>query len=103
MTVAMFAGMFAFGLILGVITGVAGSSLESVRVSQPDLFMLGTGSAMSVTMIGWMRHRRHSWRQGWEMTAAMFVPVLGVLAFYWAGAITADPGGPRSRRPFRPG
>jgi hypothetical protein len=25
------------------------------------------------------------------MTAAMFVPVLGVLACYWAGAITADP------------
>jgi hypothetical protein len=25
------------------------------------------------------------------MTAAMLVPVLGVLACYWAGAITADP------------
>jgi len=91
MTMAMFAGMFAFGLILGVITGVAGSSLESVRVSQPELFMLGVGSAMRVTMIAWMRHRRHSRRQGCEMTAAMFVPVLGVLACYWAGAITAGP------------
>jgi len=28
------------------------------------------------------------------MTAAMFVPVLGVLACYWTGAITADPGCP---------
>jgi hypothetical protein len=91
MAMAMFVGMFAFGLALGLIAGVAGSSLESVRVSQPELFMLGMGSAMSVTMIAWMRHRRHSWRQGWEMTAAMFVPVLGVLACYWAGAITADP------------
>lgn len=91
MTLAMFVGMFAFGLALGVIAGVAGSSLESVRVSQPELFMLGMGSAMSLTMVAWMRHRRHSWRQGWEMTAAMFVPVLGVLACYWAGAITADP------------
>src|SRR5690348_9657612 len=91
MTLAMFVGMFGFGLALGVAAGVAGSSLETVRVSQPELFMLGMGSAMSVTMIAWMRHGRHSWRQGWEMTAAMFVPVLAVLGCYWAGAITADP------------
>ena len=91
MTLAMFVGMFAFGFSLGVLAGVADSSLESVRVSEPELFMLGMGSAMSVTMIAWMRHRGHSWRRGWEMTAAMFVPVLGVLACYWAGAITADP------------
>jgi hypothetical protein len=91
MTLAMLVGMFAFGLALGVIAGVAGSSLATVRVSQPELFMLGMGSAMSVTMVSWMRHRRHSWQQGWEMTGAMFVPVLGVLACYWAGAIAADP------------
>jgi hypothetical protein len=91
MTLAMFVGMFGFGLALGVAAGLAGSSLESVRVSQPELFMLGMGSAMSVTMVAWMRHRRHSWRQGWEMTAAMFVPVVAVLGCYWAGAITADP------------
>ena len=91
MTLAMFVGMFAFGLTLGVIAGADGSSLESVRLSQPELFMLGMATAMSVTMVAWMRHRRHGWRQGWEMTAAMFVPVLGVLACYWAGAITADP------------
>jgi len=47
------------------------------------------GSAMSATMVGWMRRRRHSWRHCSEMTAAMCVPVLGVLTCYWAGAITA--------------
>jgi hypothetical protein len=51
MTVAMFVGMFTFGLVLGVIAGVAGSSLESIRVSQPELFMVGMGSVMSVTMV----------------------------------------------------
>jgi hypothetical protein len=91
MTLAMFVGMFAFGLSLGVIAGVAGSSFESLRVSQPELFMFGMGSAMSVTMVAWMRRRRHTWQEGWEMTAAMFVPVLAVLACYWAGAIAADP------------
>jgi hypothetical protein len=91
MTAAMFVGMLAFGLVLGVIAGAAGSSLESVRLSQPELFMLGMVSAMTVTMVAWMRHRRHSWRQGWEMTWAMVVPVLGVLGCYWTGVIASDP------------
>lgn len=90
MTVSMFVGMFAFGLTLGLIAGVADTS-QSLRVSQPELFMLGMCSAMSATMVAWMRHRGHTWRQCGEMTAAMLVPVLGVLACYWAGAITADP------------
>jgi hypothetical protein len=90
MTLAMFVGMFAFGLALGVIAAAAGSSLESVRTSQPELFMLGMGTSMSVTMVAWMHRRRHTWRESGEMTASMFVPVLAVLACYWAGAVTAD-------------
>ncbi|MGH3016975.1 MAG: hypothetical protein ACRDLU_01205 [Gaiellaceae bacterium] len=66
--------MFAFGLALGVIAGIAGSDLESVRVSQPELFMLGMGSAMSVTMVAWMRHRRHKRQQAWEMTVQCSSP-----------------------------
>jgi hypothetical protein len=91
MTLAMFIGMFAFGLALGVIAGLAGSSLDSVRLSQPELFMLGMTSAMSATMIAWMRRRGHTWSASREMTAAMVVPVLGVLACYWAGAVGAEP------------
>jgi hypothetical protein len=91
MTLAMFLGMFGFGFSLGLVASAAGTSLESLRVSQPELFMLGMGSVMSATMIAWMRHSRHSWLECAEMTAAMFVPVLGVLGCYWAGAITADP------------
>jgi hypothetical protein len=91
MTLAMFAGMFAFGFTLGLIAAAAGSSLESIRSSQPELFMLGMGTSMSVTMVGWMRRGGHSWRESGEMTAAMFVPVLAVLACYRAGAVAADP------------
>jgi len=91
MVLAMFVGMIGFGFAAGVLAGVAGSSLEAVRVSQPELFMLGMGSAMSVTMVAWMRHRDHGWHDCWEMTAAMFVPAVGVLACYRAGAIPADP------------
>ena len=91
MTLAMFVGMFAFGLMLGVIAGAAGSSFESIRLSQPELFMVGMVTAMSVTMVAWMRRRGHTWREGWEMTAAMVVSVFGVLSCYWVGAIPADP------------
>jgi flagellar biosynthetic protein FliP len=90
MTLAMFVGMLAFGLALGLIAGAAGSSLESIRTSQPELFMLGMVSAMSATMVGWMRRCCHTWRESAEMTAAMIVPVVGVLACYRVGSITAD-------------
>ena len=90
MVLAMFVGMFAYGFVVGFIAGGAGSSLESARTTQPELFMLGMGSAMSVTMIAWMRHRHHTWRPCLEMMAAMLVPVLGVLVCYWANAVTAD-------------
>jgi hypothetical protein len=82
MTLAMFGGMAAFGLALALVTSVAGSSLQAVRVSQPELFMLGMGSAMSITMIARMRHRGLTRRAALEMTAAMVVPVVGVLACY---------------------
>jgi len=91
MTLAMFVGMFAFGLMLGVIASAAGSSFESIRLSQPELFMVGMVTAMSMTMVAWMRHRGHTWREDWEMTAAMVVPVVVVLTCYWVGAIPADP------------
>jgi cyanate permease len=55
MTVAMYVGMFAFGAVLGGIAGLAGTSLESIRVTYAALFMLGTGSAMSLAMVAWMR------------------------------------------------
>jgi hypothetical protein len=42
MTLAMFVGMFGFAVALGMIASRAGSSLESIRVSQPALFMRTT-------------------------------------------------------------
>jgi flagellar biosynthetic protein FliP len=84
MTLAMFAGMFAFGMALGV------AGADSLRTDQPELFMLGMGCAMSITMVAWMRRRRSTWRQCCEMTAAMFVPVLAVFALYWAGTVTVE-------------
>jgi hypothetical protein len=90
MTVAMMVGMFLFGALVGVIAGATGSSLESIRVGQPELFVLGMASSMSVSMVAWMRRRGHDWRCCGEMTAAMFVPALVLIVCYRAGGVSAD-------------
>jgi hypothetical protein len=90
MTLAMMVGMIAFGALVGGISGAGGSSLETVRVDQPELFVLGMASSMSVTMVTWMRHRRHTWRSSGEMTAAMFVPALALIVCYWLNGVSAS-------------
>ena len=90
MTVAMLLGMAGYAIILGVILGLAGSSLEHARLGQPELFALGMAFSMSVPMVGWMRRRGHGWRAGGEMTAAMFAPAGVVIVCYWLHAVQAD-------------
>jgi hypothetical protein len=90
MTLAMMVGMLAFGALVGVISGAAGSSLENVRVGQPELFVLGMAFSMSVTMVAWMRHRGHTWRSSEEMTAAMFVPAFALIVCHWLNAVSAS-------------
>jgi flagellar biosynthetic protein FliP len=90
MTVAMLLGMAAYALVLGLAPGVGGSDLESARLGQPELFALGMAASMSVPMVAWMRRRNHGWRASGEMTAAMFVPAIGLIACYWLHAVAAD-------------
>ena len=44
---------------------------------------------MTVPMVLWMRHRRHSWERSGEMAAVMALPVLPLLLLYWLGVIPA--------------
>ena len=90
MTVAMLLGMFAYGLLLGVVLGAAGSTVEDARLGQPELFALGMATSMSVPMVAWMRHRGHDWRNGIEMSAAMFAPALVLIACYRLHAVEAS-------------
>jgi hypothetical protein len=89
MTLAMMLGMFVYGALVGTISGFAGSSFETIRVDQPELFALGMAFSMSVPMVAWMRHRGHTWQSGVEMTAAMFVPALVLIVSYWLNGISA--------------
>jgi hypothetical protein len=90
MTVAMMLGMVAYAVVMGVLLAAVGSSFEEARVGRPVLFVLGMVFSMTVSMVAWMRHRGHGWRSSAEMSAAMFVPVLALVACYWLRAVPAD-------------
>jgi hypothetical protein len=68
MVVAMMLGMGVFGLALAVVGEPPGYANLLVRYGV-------MGAFMAVPMVGWMRYRGHSWRDGGEMTAAMLAPV----------------------------
>ena len=87
MTVAMMLGMFALGLV----AGASGVDPIEFRLDYPELALLAMASAMSVPMVAWMRRRGHSWRMGAEMSGAMFVPALAIIACYWLGGVSAEP------------
>lgn len=90
MTVAMMLGMFAYGALVGTLSAASGSSFETIRVGQPELFVLGMALSMTVPMVVWMRHRGHDWRNSAEMSAAMFVPGLALIVCYWLNGISAS-------------
>ena len=73
MVVAMMVGMGVFGLAIGILGEPPGYANLLVEYGL-------MGVAMSVTMVAWMRHRGHSWRDGGEMTAAMLVPTFALAA-----------------------
>jgi hypothetical protein len=72
MVLAMMVGMGVFGLALVMLDEPPGYANLLARYSL-------MGAFMAVPMVAWMRHRRHSWRDGGEMTAAMLVPMLAMV------------------------
>jgi hypothetical protein len=81
--VAMFLGLGVLLLPLGAALRLAGMSLHDT-----DALMI---SAMAVTMtapmVAWMRYRGHGWAACSDMTTAMAIPTLGVLALLWSGLV----------------
>ena len=69
MVLAMMLGMGVFGLALAVMGEPPGYANLLVRYGL-------MGAFMAAPMVGWMRFRGHSWRDGGEMTAAMLVPMV---------------------------
>lgn len=80
MVVAMMLGMGVFGLALALAGELPGYANLLVRYGV-------MGAFMAAPMVGWMRYRGHSWRDGGEMTAAMLVPMLVPVALVQLGVV----------------
>src|SRR4051812_36710216 len=78
MVIAMLAGMVVLGAPAGLVVDYG----ETVPM------LAAMAVTMTVPMAGWMRFRGHGWAPTAEMSAAMIVPSLGVIALVAADLVT---------------
>jgi hypothetical protein len=83
MVVAMFLGMGVLLPPLGAALRAAGTSLHASDV----LMISAMALTMTAPMVAWMRYRGHDWPVCADMTAAMVIPTLSVLALLWSGLV----------------
>jgi|SRR5213080_3903851 len=76
MAVAMMAGMMVSAAIF--LSAVGMTAAEAMR-EHAVLFVLLQAFGMTVAMVAWMRHRRHTWRSSSEMAAAMLIPAVPLI------------------------
>jgi hypothetical protein len=76
MGLAMMAGMMVSAAIF--LTAVGMTAEEAMR-EHAVLFVVLQALGMTVAMVAWMRHRRHTWRSSSEMAAAMVVPAVPLI------------------------
>jgi hypothetical protein len=88
MVIAMFAGM---GVLLPPL-GMATRALFGVGLhANATLMISAMALTMTVPMVAWMRFRGHGWAPCADMSAAMVLPTLAVLALLWTDLL-ADVG-----------
>ena len=90
MFLAMMVGMMALGALDSVILSAAGSSVQHVRNSAPEVFALVMALNMTIGMTVWMRYRGHSWAMCAEMGGAMFVPAVLAIVLFWCAVIHGE-------------
>lgn len=76
MGLAMLVGMMVSAAIF--LTAVGMTAEEGMR-EHAVLFVVLQALGMTVAMVAWMRHRRHSWRSSSEMSMAMVVPAVPLI------------------------
>ncbi|KFU77271.1 flagellar biosynthetic protein FliP [Amycolatopsis lurida] len=82
MLVAMVAGMIVLEPVWSFLwPGLPGNVTANALVMATN---------MSLGMALWMRIRRHGWASIAEMSAAMYVPYLLFLPFFWTGLISGS-------------
>ncbi|MBE1574680.1 hypothetical protein ACFORH_37840 [Amycolatopsis roodepoortensis] len=82
MLIAMVAGMIVLEPVWSFLwPGLPGNVTANALVMATN---------MSIGMALWMRIRRHGWVSIAEMSAAMYVPYLLFLPFFWTGLISGS-------------
>ena len=76
MGAAMMVGMLVSATIF--LSAVGMTAAEAMR-EHAVLFVILQAVGMTVAMVAWMRHRRHSWRSSSEMATAMIVPAIPLI------------------------
>jgi hypothetical protein len=76
MALAMMAGMMVSAAIF--LSAVGMTAADAMR-EHAVLFVVLQASGMTLAMVAWMRHRRHTWRSSSEMAAAMVIPAVPLI------------------------
>jgi hypothetical protein len=91
MTVAMIVGMVVLGAAFRTLhVLVFGNGFDNAWQDHTELAAFAMAFNMTLPMVAWMRHRRHTWERCGEMAAAMFVPAFVLLVLFWLGIIPAE-------------
>jgi hypothetical protein len=90
MTVVMMLGMAVLGGVSQAALTAVGVDYDRVQLEWPAVTGLLMAFNMTLPMVLWMRHRRHSWPYAMEMAVAMFIPVLALTPPLWLGLISGD-------------
>jgi len=90
MLLVMMLGMCVLGAAFGALhLLVFGTGFAQAWRDQVGLAVLAMAFNMTVPMVLWMRYRGHSWERGGEMAVAMTLPLIPLLALYFADVIPA--------------
>src|SRR6266545_6482414 len=76
MALAMMAGMMVSAAIF---LSAVGMTAAEAMGEHAVLFVVLQAFGMTVAMVTWMRHRRHTWRSSSEMAAAMVIPAVPLI------------------------
>jgi hypothetical protein len=78
---AMVIGMIATGAIFLSVVGL--KTWGEVTIEYPTQALVAMAVGMTVPMVGWMLYRGMGWRNSYEMTLAMVLPVIPFLCLVW--------------------
>ena len=79
----------ASGMTIVMMLGMVGLATTFTWYEQTELSAVAMASGMTLPMLAVMGYRGHAWQRSCEMAAAVFLPALVLLVFFWLGLVAA--------------